>query len=126
VLLQTVMSRLQNNRDGLQSLFCYIPVIALRPVPLPLKLKGCVLVIFRVISDMHSHCIPLAALFAAIKHMENNKLAANLGHVLAVHAPVRFGPLNLTRISLHLEIFMTLRTAKAKDLQRRQTIQLHR
>jgi hypothetical protein len=45
VLLQTIMPRLQNNRDSLQSLFCYIPVIALRPVPLPLKLKCCILVI---------------------------------------------------------------------------------
>jgi hypothetical protein len=68
---------------------------------------------------MHSQHIPLAALLAALQHIENNKLTANLSHVLAMQAPVRFGPLNLTRISLHLEFFMTLRMAKAKDLQHR-------
>jgi hypothetical protein len=62
----------------------------------------------RVISDMHSQHIQLPALLAALQHTENNNLAANLGHVLAMQAPVRFGPLNLTRISLHLKIFMTL------------------
>ena len=53
--------------------------------------------------------------------IRNNKVVTNLGHVLAMQLPVCFCPLNLTRISLHLKIFMTLWPAKAEDLARRIT-----
>ena len=37
------MSNLSDKRDGLQSLLCDDAVVAFRPVPLPLKLKGGIL-----------------------------------------------------------------------------------
>lgn len=47
MFLLPVMSNLCNKWDSLQSLFSDIPVVALWPVPLPLKLKGGVLVDFK-------------------------------------------------------------------------------
>lgn len=96
------MPNLCNKRDSLQSLLRQIAVVTLGPVPLPLKLKGCILLNRKAHQSYKRYGLRL------LHDIRNNRVVANLGHVLAMQMPVCFCPLNLTRVPLHLEVFMAL------------------
>ncbi len=122
MFLMAFMSNLCNKRDSLKSLCSDIPVIALWSVPLPLKLKGGVLisndsdVVHSIESgSQHRKC----ALYLILNE---NRTSKYLRHVLPMQASVCFCPFNLTRIPLHLKIFMAFWPAKAEDLQGKKNV----